>query len=149
MAPTFLTAPAIADLVEPHTVPTPWRQDTELTVVAWRDSCTEAEPDAIATASDDALVWFTPQVGTLAMMLAHRMATYVAHGPTVWTVHEIARTFGLQEPSRVRRAFDRLDRFHIARRQQTTIAVRLALPPLTSRQRAQLPAYLRTAYDAR
>jgi hypothetical protein len=148
MAPTFPTVSA-ADLVEPPSTPAPWRQDTELTVIAWRDSCTEADPAAIATASDDALMWFTPMVGTLGVMLAHRLAGHAAHGPTVWTVHEIARTFGLQEPSRVRRAFDRLDRFHIARRQETTIAVRLALPPLTGRQRAQLPAYLRTAYDAR
>jgi hypothetical protein len=149
MSPTFLTASAIADLVEPAPTPGPWRQDTELTVIAWRDSCTEADPDAIPTASDDALVWFTPIVGTLCALLAHRLASHAVHGPTVWTVHEIARTFGLQDPSRVRRAFDRLDRFHIARRQQTLIAVRLALPPLTFRQRAQLPAYLRTAYDAR
>jgi hypothetical protein len=148
MAPTFPTSSA-ADLVEPTAAPVPWRQDTELTVVAWRDSCTEADPDAIATASDSALLWFTPIVGTLGTLVAHRLASHAVHGSTVWTVHEIARTFGLQDPSRVRRAFDRLDRFHIARRQETLIAVRLALPPLTGRQRAQLPAYLRTAYDAR
>jgi hypothetical protein len=148
MAPTSPTTLAVTDLcTQPSAAP--WRRDTEVTVVAWRDSCTEADPDAIATTSDDALVWFTPLVGTLGMLLAHRLAGYAAKGPTVWTVHEIARTFGLQEPSRVRRAVDRLDRFHIAHRRETTIAVRLALPPLTGRQRAQLPAYLRTAYDAR
>jgi hypothetical protein len=94
--------------------------------------------------------WYTPLVGTIGIVMAHRFSSCAADGPSTWTVTDVARTFGLHPtPSRVLHVLDRLDRFGIARRSHTLIAVRLTLVPLTRRQLAQLPAYLRAAYEAR
>lgn len=49
-----------------------------LVVVAWHDPVVESAPDAIPTASDEALVWWTPLVGPTGMVMAHRFATYAA-----------------------------------------------------------------------
>ena len=89
-------------------------------------------------------------VGTLGMVLAHRLARHAAAGPSVWSVTDLARTFGMQPAAtRVLRVLDRLHRFDLARRTNTHLAVRLWLPPLTRRQLNHLPAYLRDAYQAR
>jgi hypothetical protein len=121
-----------------------------LTVIAWRDPVVENVPGAMCTDSDDALVWYTPFVGTIGMVMAHRFARLAADGPSTWTIGEIAGTFGVTPRlGRVLRSVDRLDRFGIARRHGGTVAVRLWLPPLTVRQRRRLPGYLGAAYDLR
>ncbi|MCZ7537299.1 MAG: hypothetical protein M5T61_16245 [Acidimicrobiia bacterium] len=66
-----------------------------VTVIAWRDPIVESAPGAIATDSDDALVWYTPSIGTIGMAMAHRFARHAADGPSTWTIDDIARTFGL------------------------------------------------------
>ena len=122
----------------------------QLTVVAWRDAVVEQTTGAIPTASDEALVWYLPIVGSIGTVMAHRFAHYAADGSTIWTIEDIARTFGMGgSTQRVLRTFERLERFEIIHRQHATVAVRLWLPPLTYRQRCQLPAYLAAAYDAR
>lgn len=120
-----------------------------LTVLAWRDATVEQAPGAMATDSDDALVWYTPSVGTISMVMAHRLSRYAAEGPSAWTVEDLARTVGIgPSPARVLRSLDRLERFGVARRRGHTVHVRLWLAPLTLRQRCQLPGYLAAAYDA-
>lgn len=120
-----------------------------VTVIAWHDPVVEATPGAIRTDSDDALVWYTPSVGTIGMAMAHRFARHAADGPSWWTIEDVARTFGLgPSAARVQRSLDRLERFGIIRRHGHTIAVRLWLAPLTYRQRCGLPAYLAHVYDA-
>lgn len=121
-----------------------------LTVVAWRDPVIDSTPGAVRTDSDDALVWYTPSVGTIGMAMAHRFARHATTGPSMWTIEDIARTFGIgPSPARVGRSFDRLERFGLIRRAGSVVAVRLWLAPLTDRQRCHLPAYLAAAYDVR
>lgn len=121
-----------------------------LTVIAWHDPTIEQASGAMPTDSDDALVWYTPSVGTIGMAMAHRFARHAATGPSCWTVDDIARTFGIgPSPARVARSLDRLERFGIVRRTGRTLAVRLWLAPLTYRQRCGLPGYLAATYDAR
>lgn len=120
-----------------------------VTVLAWRDRTVEQAPGAVPTDSDEALVWYTPSVGTIGMAMAHRFARYAHNGPSTWTVEDIARTFGIGPGrARVLRSLDRLERFGIIRRNGHTVHVRLCLAPLTFRQRCQLPAYLAAAFDA-
>jgi len=120
-----------------------------VTVIAWHDPVVDAAPGAIRTDSDDALVWYTPSIGTIGMAMAHRFARHATDGPSCWTIEDVARTFGLgPSAARVQRSLDRLERFGIIRRHGHTIAVRLWLAPLTYRQRCGLPAYLAHAYDA-
>ncbi|HWL41817.1 MAG TPA: hypothetical protein VNQ73_02650 [Ilumatobacter sp.] len=121
-----------------------------LTVIAWHDQVIEQTPGAIRTDSDDALVWWTCSVGSIAVVMAHRFARHAADGSTVWTLDDIAATFGIsgsRSDVRVRRSLDRLVQFGIAHRSGHTLAVRLWLPPLTRRQRDRLPGYLGAAYD--
>lgn len=143
-----------------HTATVPTSHDDEreplrsagdtVTVIAWQDPLVDDAPGAVATDSDDALVWYTPSIGTIGMAMAHRFARHAADGPSTWTIDDIARTFGLGPSApRVLRSLERLERFGIIRLHGTTIAVRLWLAPLTYRQRCGLPAYLAAAYDAR
>lgn len=135
------------DRAERPDVPIVSAGDT-LTVLAWPDPTVEQTPRAIPTDSDEALVWYTPSVGTIGMAIAHRFARYAHDGPSTWTVEDIARTFGIgPSPARVLRSLDRLERFGIVRRNGHTVHVRLWLAPLTFRQRCQLPAYLAAAFD--
>lgn len=121
-----------------------------LTVVAWHDPTVEQASGAMPTDSDDALVWYTPSVGTIGMAMAHRFARHTTTGASTWTVEDIARTFGIgPSPARVGRSLDHLERFGLVRRTGRTVAVRLWLAPLTYRQRCGLPGYLAAAYDAR
>lgn len=114
-----------------------------LVVVAWHDPVVESVPDAIPTASDEALVWWTPLVGPTGMVMAHRFATYATTGPTTWTAEEVCATFGMGHAnSRLDHTLTRLERFGIITRRGAVIAVRLMLAPLTRRQREALPAYL-------
>jgi hypothetical protein len=116
-------------------------------VGAWHDPTVEAMPGAIPTASDDTLIWYTPNLGALSVLMAHRWATYSASAPSNWQVDDIARTFGLGESvSRVRDVINRMERFGIIRRHERTIAVRLWLPPLSPRQIDRLPKYLAVEY---
>jgi len=117
-----------------------------LVVVAWHDPVVESAPDAIPTASDEALVWWTPLVGPTGMVMAHRFATYATTGPTTWTAEEVCATFGMGHAnSRLDHTLTRLERFGIITRRGAVIAVRLMLAPLTRRQREALPAYLADA----
>ena len=120
-----------------------------LVVVAWHDPVVESAPDAIPTASDEALVWWTPLVGPTGVVMAHRFATYAATGPTTWTIEEVCATFGMGHAnSRLDHTLTRLERFGIITRRGPVIAVRLMLAPLTRRQREALPAYLADALPA-
>ena len=62
-----------------------------LTVIAWHDPTIEQATGAMPTDSDDALVWYTPSVGTIGMAMAHRFARHATTGPSCWTVDDIAR----------------------------------------------------------
>ncbi len=140
--------PAIATL--PANLPALAVAATKITVVAWLDPVLDAVPGAHLTASDDALVWYTPLLGPSAMLMAHRFAGYAAEGPSTWTIADVARTFGLGAAvGRVAHIFDRLERFGVITHQDANIvAVRLLLPPLRARQRLLLPAYLADAYPS-
>ena len=128
----------------------PTSASDHLTVIAWRDPVVEDVPGAMRTDSDDALVWYTPFVGTIGMVMAHRFARHAVDGPSTWTIEDIAATFGIgARPARVLCTVDRLHRFGIGRRHGHTLAVRLWLPPLTYRQQRRLPGYLAAAYGAR
>lgn len=118
-----------------------------ITVIAWPDPVVDNAAGSIPTASDDALIWWTPTIGPTAALMAHRFATYAADGPSVWPLADLAQTFGLgQALGRVTRTLDRLDRFGIVARHGDTVAVRLMLAPLSARQRVRLPGYLADAY---
>ena len=118
-----------------------------LTVVAWPDAAVDNQPGSIETASNDALIWMTPIVGTIGMVCANRWASYAASGPTSWSVEDIARTFGIgQSVSRVVHTLDRLERYGLIRRESRMIGVRLWLPKLNAHQLAQLPDYLAYVY---
>ncbi|MGH9155599.1 MAG: hypothetical protein ACRD1K_07170 [Acidimicrobiales bacterium] len=118
-----------------------------ITVIAWPDPVIDNAAGSIPTASDDALIWWTPTIGPTAALMAHRFATYAADGPSLWALVDIAQTFGLgQALARVTHTLDRLDRFGIVARHGDTVAVRLMLAPLTARQRVRLPDYLANAY---
>ena len=123
-------------------------ESRSLTVLAWLDARNDATPGAHLTASDDALLWYTPILGPTAMLMAHRFATHAVHGPTSWTYPSLARTFGMgRAAGRVPRILDRLERFDIiCRPDPHTIAVRLLLAPLTAHQRQQLPDELVATY---
>lgn len=146
-SPTII--PTTAELRSRRTETTARAGDI-LRVLAWRDPAVEQLPGAVRTDSDEALVWWTPSLGTIAMAMAHRFARHATDGPSEWTVEDIARTFGVgTSAGRVERSLMRLQRFRIVHRSGSTLAVRLWLPPLTRRQRDQLPVYLAAAYDAR
>lgn len=131
------TTTAVADDLTPRT----------LAVVAYPDPVVEAAAGAIPTASDDALVWWTPSVGPTAMLMAHRFATYAADGPSSWSLADLALTFGAgNSTGRMLHTLDRLERFGIVVRRGDIIGIRLWLPPLTARQRARLPEYLAYVY---
>jgi hypothetical protein len=121
----------------------PW-PDT-ITVVAWRDRLIERAPGAIPTVSDDVLVWWTNTLGPSAVLLARHLATYAADGELVWSLVDLAGTFGVSR-SVLAHTMDRLVRFGIVARHGSTVAVRLMLAPLTMRQRERLPRYLADAY---
>lgn len=119
-----------------------------ITVIAWPDPVIDNAPGSIPTASDAALVWWTPALGPTAVLMAHRFATYAADGPSEWPLVEVAQTFGLGHSlGRATHTLDRLARFGIIARHGDTVAVRLMLAPLTARQRVRLPGYLADAYS--
>lgn len=120
-----------------------------VTVHAWHDPAVEANPLAVPTNSDEAMVFWTPSVGCLAMSMAFRFSTYAAQAPSTWAVDDIALTFGVRESvTRVRHALDRLEGFNIICRDDRTVWVRLWLPPLGYRQQAKLPRYLAEVYPS-
>jgi hypothetical protein len=125
--------------------------DSIITVAAWRDPVIERHPESHATASNDTLVWWTPILGPTATLLAHRLAGHVARGAEVrFSLIDLARTLGLGGSlTKVRSALTRLERFGVITTDGDAVFVRVALPPLTRRQRSQLPAYLQELYDAR
>lgn len=140
------TTPATSTPSEPTTSADDLAPRT-LAVVAYPDPVVESAPGAIRTASDDALIWWTPSVGPTAMLMAHRFATYAADGPSSWSLVDLAQTFGAgQSTSRMTHTLDRLERFGIIVRRGDIIGIRLWLPPLTARQRARLPEYLAYVY---
>ena len=118
-----------------------------IAVVAYPDPVVEATPGAILTASDDALIWWTPSVGPTAMLMAHRFATYAAEGPSTWSLLDLAQTFGAgSSTGRTLHTLDRLERFGVIVRRGDVVGIRLWLPPLTARQQARLPEYLAYVY---
>jgi len=119
-----------------------------LSVVAWRDPVVESLPGSISTASDHALVWWTPIVGPTGILMAHRFATYAADGPSEWTVADVTATFGMgNSRGRLVHTLTRLERFGIVSCRGSEVAVRLMLAPLTRRQQMSLPGYLADAFD--
>lgn len=118
-----------------------------IAVVDYPDPVVEATPGAILTASDDALIWWTPSVGPTAMLMAHRFATYAAEGPSTWSLLDLAQTFGAgSSTGRTLHTLDRLERFGVIVRRGDIVGIRLWLPPLTARQQARLPEYLAYVY---
>jgi hypothetical protein len=126
----------------------PCDPDTTIAVTAWRDHIVESHPESHPTAANDTLVWWTPILGPTATLMAHRLAGHVAKGAEPqFTLAELARTFGVGRSSgRIRDALLRLERFHVVSINGTTVAVRVALPPLMARQVRQLPPYLAELY---
>jgi hypothetical protein len=121
----------------------------DLVVVAWRDAVVEQAPGSVATASEDALVWWTPSVGPTGMLLAHRLAFRAADGPVRLLVADLCAALGMgRAHGRLERTLGRLDRFGIVAWHGGTVAVRLALAPLTVRQRTALPPDLAASYRA-
>ena len=100
--------------------------DPCLIVVAWHDPVVESAPDAIPTASDEALVWWTPLVGPTGVVMAHRFALYAATGPTTWSIEAVCATFGNGATTRA-------------------LTMEFTRAPLTRRQREALPTYLANA----
>jgi len=136
-----------APTIDPTPTITSTAEHVTFTVDAWHDPIVEAAAGAVRTDTDDALVWYTPSIGTIGMAMAHRFARHATDGPSLWTIEDIALTFGIgNSAARVWRSLDRLDRFGIINRTGDRIAVRLWLAPLTQRQIAQLPPYLAAAY---
>jgi hypothetical protein len=129
----------------------PSEPDTTITVTAWRDHIVESHPESHPTAVNDTLVWWTPILGPTATLMAHRLAGHVAKGgERQFTLAELARTFGMGRSSgRIRTALIRLERFRVVSVNGNTVAVRIALPPLTTRQIEQLPPYLVELYQQR
>jgi len=119
-----------------------------ITIEAWRDPVVEGHPQSTPTNSDHTLFWWTPILGPTSTLMAHRFAALTANGDThSFTTRELARTFGLGDStSRLRATIARLERFGVARTTHNTIAVRLALAPLTVRQLRALPGYMAVAY---
>jgi hypothetical protein len=143
-----MTTTPTAEPIERSTAAILSASDT-LAVIAWHDPTVEQATGAMPTDSDEALVWYTPSIGTIGMAMAHRFARHATTGPSTWTVEDIALTFGIgPSAARVARSLDRLERFGIARRTGRTLAMRLWLAPLTYRQRCALPGYLAAADDA-
>ncbi|MEX2658535.1 MAG: hypothetical protein WD232_02470 [Acidimicrobiales bacterium] len=144
------TAPATSTPSEPTTTTADELAPRTLAVVAYPDPVVESALGAIPTASDDALIWWTPSVGPTAMLMAHRFATYAtyaADGPSSWPLVDLAQTFGAgQSTSRMTHTLNRLERFGIIVRRGDIIGIRLWLPPLTAPQRARLPEYLAYVY---
>ena len=92
--------------------------------------------------------WYTPSIGTIGMAMAHRFARHAIDGPSLWTIEDVARTFGIgNSAARMWRSLDRLERFGIIRRTGDRVAVRGWLATLTQRQIAQLPTYLAAAHS--
>jgi hypothetical protein len=123
----------------------PW--PSTITVVPWRDPLIERIPGAIPTVSDDVLVWWTNTLGPSAVLLARHLATYAADGASVWSLEDLAGSFGISR-SVVAHTLDRLVRFGVVARHGSTVEVRLMLGPLSARQRERLPRYLAEAYRA-
>jgi hypothetical protein len=122
-----------------------------LTIVAWRDELVEKHPDSIATHSDEMLVWWTPILGPSATLMAHHLALLTRNGGThTFAQPELAQTFGLGVTSgRLHAVLERLHRFGVTHVEDHTIAVRLAMPPMSVRFQRQLPGYLALAYQNR
>ncbi|MEZ5225072.1 MAG: hypothetical protein R2743_26520 [Ilumatobacteraceae bacterium] len=72
-APTIDPTPTITSIAEHVT----------FTVEAWHDPIVEAAPGAVRTDTDDALVWYTPSIGTIGMAMAHRFARHATDGPSL------------------------------------------------------------------
>jgi hypothetical protein len=125
--------------------------DTKIIIVAWRDRIVESHPESHPTTALDTLVWWTPILGPTATLMAHRFAGHVAQGgERHFSFGELARTFGMGHSNgRVRATLVRLERFGVASVNGHTVAVRVALPPLTARQVEQLPPYLAALHEQR
>jgi hypothetical protein len=122
-----------------------------LTIVAWRDELVEQHPDSIATDSDEMLVWWTPILGPSATLMVHQLALLVRTGTShTFSQAELGQTFGLGISSgRLHAVLERLHRFGAAHVDDTAVAVRLAMPPMSIRHQRRLPAYLALAYRSR
>jgi len=122
-----------------------------LTIVAWRDALVENHPDSIATHSDEMLVWWTPILGPSATLMAHQLALLTLKGATHrFAQAELAQTFGLGVTSgRLHAVLERLHRFGVVCIEDHTVAVRLAMPPMSIRHQRRLPGYLALAYQNR
>lgn len=96
--------------------------------------------------TDEALMFLAPVLGPTSTMVLHRLArALVSGGPVCWSLTDLATTFGVSL-GQIDRTIDRLERFGYARRDGFTLAVRVAVPPLTRRHIERLPAHLAAAY---
>ncbi len=122
-----------------------------VTVIPWRDQLVEVHPESTATASNETLVWWTPTLGPTATLMAHRFAGYMKlHQEAKFTMADLAAMFGMGESmTRIRVAFERLERFGVIRVDGQTVSVRMSLGPLSEKQIERLPACLADLYRAR
>ena len=114
-----------------------------LHIERWNDPVTTSVFDSD---TDEALMFLAPVLGPTSTLLLHRLArALVSGGPVCWSLADLATTFGVSL-GQIDRTIDRLERFGYARRDGFTLAVRVAIPPLTRRHIERLPAYLAATY---
>ena len=97
------------------------------------------------------LLWWTPILGPTATLMAHQLGRLTRDGrPHTFARGELGQTFGLGASSgRLDRALERLCHFGVARLDTDTLAVRLAMGPMSVHYQQRLPAYLAHAYQHR
>jgi hypothetical protein len=137
----------VSDLVSlnrPAHRATPWPD--AITVVAWHDPVIEQASGAIATTSDEFLIWWGNTLGPTALLVARHLALYATEGESEWPLDQLAGTYGVSVAT-IGRTLDRLARFVIVARHGSTIAVRLIAGPLSQRQVDRLPRYLAEARE--
>ena len=72
-----------APTIDPTPTITSTAEHVTFTVDAWHDPIVEAAAGAVRTDTDDALVWYTPSIGTIGMAMAHRFARHATDGPSL------------------------------------------------------------------
>ena len=112
--------------------------------------CVDTTPGPHPTDSDD-IFWWLPVIGPTATVLAQVLARHTASGGTSWNVADLALRVGLSgSVARLWTTLNRLDQFKLIRFHATDVlTVRVALPALSERHLARLPADMVAAYRCR